>query len=236
MSTSIARREPGILDANTDAGWNLVARKAASIAKSSVIPSDYRGKPENVLIAMEMAQRTDIPVLAVMQQLHVINGRPAWSAQFLITSVNRSGRFSPLRFRFEGEPGSDEWGCRAVATDLGDGEELIGTLITIAMAKAEGWYQKSGSKWKTMPEQMLRYRAASFWARVYSPELSVGTHTADEAEDMPAPQYLRKQEIAAQLDRTDSDAPEVVEGEIIEDEAELVATATGEIPGLGLEG
>ena len=149
---------------------------------------------------MDMAERTDIPVLAVMQNLHVINGRPSWSAQFLIAAVNRSGRFSPLRFRFEGTEGKDDWGCRAVAVDRDDAEELVGALITIKMAKDEGWATKNGSKWITMPEQMLRYRAAAFWARVYSPELAVGLHTTDEAEDIGPSDAGRVKDIAEALD------------------------------------
>ena len=52
------------------------------------------------------------------------------------------------------------------------------------MAKKEGWFNKSGSKWQTMPEQMLRYRAAAFWQRVYCPEISMGFMTTEEAEDI----------------------------------------------------
>ncbi len=198
--TALTRTERGILNTATDEGWDLVARKAESLAGSSIIPREYQGNAANVLVAMEMAERTGVPVLAVMQNLHIINGRPSWSAQFLIAAVNRSGRFSPLRFRFEGEPGQDAWGCRAVAVDLGDGEELIGTLVTIGMAKAEGWATKSGSKWKTLPEQMLRYRAAAFWARTFSPELTVGMHTVEESEDMGPSITDQKAELAKRLD------------------------------------
>jgi hypothetical protein len=51
------------------------------------------------------------------------------------------------------------------------------------LAKAEGWSAKNGSKWKTMPEQMIMYRAAAFWGRVYAPEKMLGMHTGDELED-----------------------------------------------------
>ena len=225
--TALIRTEPGILSTDTEEGWDLVARKAAALAKSSIVPSDYRGKPENVLVAMELADRTQVAVLAVMQNLHLINGRPSWSAQFLIAAVNRSGRFSPLRFRFEGTEGEDSWGCRAVAVDLGDGEELIGTLVTIGMAEAEGWATKSGSKWKTMPEQMLRYRAAAFWSRTHCPELAVGLHTAEEAEDIGPSIADRKAALTEQLDG--GDPPEVIEAEELE-EAEPKATDDGELP------
>jgi hypothetical protein len=88
-----------------------------------------------------------------------------------------------LRFRFEGTPGKEDWGCRAVAKDKESGEDLVGALITIGLAKAEGWYSRNGSKWKTMPEQMLMYRAASFWSRIYCPEKTMGMLTSDEVVD-----------------------------------------------------
>jgi hypothetical protein len=51
------------------------------------------------------------------------------------------------------------------------------------MAEKEGWTSKQGSKWMTMPGQMLRYRAAAFWQRVYAPEISMGFYTKEEVED-----------------------------------------------------
>ena len=42
------------------------------------------------------------------------------------------------------------------------------------MAKAEGWLSKAGSKWQTMPLQMLQYRAYTFFARVNCPEKLLG--------------------------------------------------------------
>ena len=43
---------------------------------------------------------------------------------------------------------------------------------------------KNGSKWKTMPEQMLKYRAAAFFARTECPEVLMGFQTAEETEDV----------------------------------------------------
>jgi hypothetical protein len=119
-----------------------------------------------------------------MQNLDIIHGRPGWRATFIIATINASNRFTPLRFRWEGKAGTDTWGCRAVAKDRESGEECIGALITLATAKAEGWSAKNGSKWKTIPEQMLMYRAASFWGRVYAPEKMLGMSTGDELEDV----------------------------------------------------
>jgi hypothetical protein len=52
------------------------------------------------------------------------------------------------------------------------------------MAKAEGWLTKTGSKWITMPELMLKYRAAAFFGRLYAPEVLMGMQTSEEVIDI----------------------------------------------------
>lgn len=168
----------------SEAGCKLLWNMAKTYSASSIVPDTYRGKTENCFIALDMAMRLKINPLTVMQQLYIVHGRPAWSAQFLIGMFNNNPDFSPLRYQFEGEPGTDEWGCRAIAIELATGEALAGTLITIGLAKKEKWYEKDGSKWKTMPEQMLRYRAAAWFIRAYAPEQGMGMMTREEVIDM----------------------------------------------------
>jgi hypothetical protein len=160
-------------------------RMAVALSQSSLVPAQYQGPANlpNVLIAMELASRIGTSVLMTMQNLDVIHGRPSWRASFLIATVNASRRFTPLRFRWQGKEFSDDWGARCYAKDLTNGEECVGALITIGLAKSEQWYQRNGSKWKTLPEQMIMYRAASFWTRVFAPELSLGMSTAEEVID-----------------------------------------------------
>jgi len=158
-------------------------RIAKGLIQSTLVPKEYQDNLANVMVALELAARIGASPFAVMQNIDMIHGRPSWRATFLIATVNACGRFTPLRYRFEGKSGTDAWGCRAYATDKEANEECVGALITIALAKSEGWSKKSGSKWKTMPEQMLMYRSAAFWTRVYAPELSLGMHTRDELVD-----------------------------------------------------
>ncbi len=236
-STEVAVREapaPSVVGARNADEWALVGRKAEALASSSIIPKDFLNKPANVLIAMDMAERTGMPVLAVMQNLHVVNGMPAFGAKFLIAQVNTSSRFSPLRWAFQGSEGSDEWGARAYATEYDTGEVLTGTLVTIKMAKAEGWYQKSGSKWQTMPEQMLQYRSATFWSRTYAPNLALGISTTDELEDVLASKGSRVRALAEAMDAPEDAEPieaEVVEETAAEPDAPLVPDETAPTPG-----
>ena len=168
------------------AAFDAAQRMANALSSSTLVPAAYQGQQglANSLIALEMAGRMGLSPLIVMQNLHIIHGRPSWSSQFLIATVNASGRFSPLRFSFDQE--DNPTSCYAHATDKESGELLKGPAITMAMAQAEGWSTKSGSKWKTMPELMLRYRAAAFWVRLYCPEISLGLVTQEEAVDIEA--------------------------------------------------
>jgi hypothetical protein len=96
--------------------------------------------------------------------------------------VNGCGRFSPLRFEMSGE--GDSLACYARATDLASEQELKGPTITMAMAKKEGWSTKAGSKWATMSELMISYRAAAFWGRLYASDLLLGLQTQEEVIDI----------------------------------------------------
>jgi hypothetical protein len=148
-----------------------------------------------------------------MQNLYIVYGKPAWSSQFLISCVNASGKFSPLRYALTGT--GDDLGCVAWATDRAN-EKLESPRVTIGMAKAEGWFSKNGSKWKTMPELMLRYRAATLFARLYAPELTMGIQADDEIIDitpivteskLEKKSFLEKRELPALADLKAEEKP-----------------------------
>jgi hypothetical protein len=167
----------------SQSAFETAQRMAIALSKSTIMPSAYQGNVPNCMLALEMASRMNASVLMVAQNLDIIQGKPSLSAKFLIATVNASKRFTPIRYRWQGAEHSDDWGCRAVAKDLASGEDCVGPLVTVRIAKAEEWAQRKGSKWRTLPELMLMYRAAAFWARVYCPELSLGLHTTEEVID-----------------------------------------------------
>jgi hypothetical protein len=156
-------------------------RVAKMMTTSSLVPKEYQNNIPNIMIALEMANRIGASPLMVMQNLNIIQGRPSWSSQFIISALNSCRRFSPLRFKMDGE--GDEYGCTAWAKDQ-SGETLEGPKVTWKMANAEGWATKGGSKWKTMPELMFRYRAAAFFGRLYAPDVLMGMGSVDESEDI----------------------------------------------------
>lgn len=159
-------------------------RIAKALASSKLVPPQFQGQEglANCLVALEIAHRMRLSPLQVMQNLNIIHGRPSWSSQFIIGLINSCGRFTPLQFELSGEGNNMQ--CTCLATEKSSGKELRGPTITMEMAKREGWSTKTGSKWQTMGDVMLRYRAAAFWSRLYIPELLVGLQTEDEIIDI----------------------------------------------------
>lgn len=175
-------------------GFELLQREARAFMSSSMVPVTFRQwnieretgqlvenaeALSNCVIALNMALRMHADPLMVMQNLYIVHGVPAWSAKFLIGLFNTCGRFSTIRYAFNEKRDSCFAHCRELAT----GERIEGPSVSIAMAKAEGWSDRKGSKWRTMPEVMLVNRAAAFLIRTTAPELSLGLPIRDEAED-----------------------------------------------------
>lgn len=164
---------------NSNSSWELAQRIGKAFAASSLVPAQYQNNLANCIVALEMANRMGASPLMVMQNLYIVHGNPGWSAKFLIASFNQCGRFSSLRYQWN----ADRSACRAWAVEKATGERIDGPEVSIEMARLEGWSTKSGSKWKTMPELMLMYRAAAFLIRAYAPEISMGLRTDDEIID-----------------------------------------------------
>lgn len=153
-------------------------------ASSTLVPQAYQGKPMDCTIAVDMANRMGVSPMMVMQNLYVVRGKPSWSGQACKALIEGSGKFRSVKHVYTGEKGTDSWGCYLQAERIEDGELVKGVEVTMAMAKAEDWVNKSGSKWKTMPELMLAYRASAFFARVHIPNALMGVAVEGEVLDI----------------------------------------------------
>lgn len=207
--------------------FELAQRAANLLANSTLVPAAYRRFSEdrngvvsentnalsNCVVALNMAQRMRADPLMIMQNMHIVEGRPSWSSQFIIAAINETGRFSPLRFKIERDDFETEvefvtyeWRtqangknkkeavhgktrikdvrCTAWAIEKETGEKLESPTVSLALAIKEGWLTRNGSKWQTMPDLMMMYRAGAFFGRLYAPEILMGFPSADELEDV----------------------------------------------------
>ncbi len=249
-----------------------VVRAAELLANSNIVPETYRSvvikssgwgdsyketrteNPNavaNCLIALNMSNRMGADPLMIMQNLYLIEGRPAWSSTFIIAGINSCGRFGTLNFEFTDLGNRDiqyqeatgygrnkqynnktaninEFSCVAWAIDKATGNKIESSPITLELAIKEGWYFKKGSKWPTMPQQMAMYRAAAFFGRVYAPEVTMGIYTKDEVEDFteardvtPLQQQNNQPSAISQVSQMQTNEPDI---EYVDDEqAEILA-------------
>lgn len=166
-------------------------RVAKMLSSSNLVPKDFQGNIQNTMIALEISNRIGASPLMVMQNLYIIHGKPSWSSSFIIAAINSSNKFSPLRFEISGT--GDDYGCTAWAIEKGSDERLESPRVSIGMARKEGWLTKAGSKWVTMPDLMLRYRAASFFGRLYAPEILMGMYSVEEVQEIAKPAKVDKE-------------------------------------------
>lgn len=163
--------------------YDQLMNMANMLAKSTIVPIMYQNRPENTFVALDMASRMGISPMVVMQNLYVIQGKPSWSGQAMASMIRNSSQFKNVTLNYVGTEGKDDWGAYVTATRTSDGKELKGATVTIMTAKKEGWYQKGGSKWQTIPELMLAYRAYAWFGRVHAPEIMMGLQSTEEVYD-----------------------------------------------------
>lgn len=184
----VASLENGIYSSSDT--FQLAYQMAKGLSQSTLVPQQFQNNPANCLIALEQSNRLNISPMAVMQNLYIVQGKPSFSSSFIIGLINASQKYDmELQFDEEEKDGKP-YACTCWTEK--DGRKVTGIKITMDMAEKEGWSKKNGSKWLTIPQVMLRYRAASFFARMNCPELSIGLYSKEELDDFTPAQQKGK--------------------------------------------
>lgn len=186
MNTAVTIREPRrqemsfLLD---PVKFDHLQRVRAMLANSSLFPEHLRKGGEkqaiaNAVLVLDMANRLNEHILAVAQNIYFVSGKPGWNTSYMISKANQHGVFrDPINWDIAGK--GDDLSVTAFAILRNTGSRVQVTC-DMNMAKAEGWTKNP--KYKTMPEQMLRYRSAAFLIRLYCPEVMVGVPMQVENE------------------------------------------------------
>jgi hypothetical protein len=164
--------------------WELIQRRAKCYIGSTLILEHFRGNISNGVIALEMADILGVNPLLVMQNIYIVNGKAGWAATFMIGRANSSGIFKdPIDWETTGKGDSLSVTAYSVVKAT---NKKVQVTCDMKMAVAEGWTKNP--KYKSMPEQMLKYRSATFLIRLYCPQVMFGMQTSDELSDMTAAQ------------------------------------------------
>jgi hypothetical protein len=155
-------------------------RIAKLFASSKLVPAHFQGKPEEAMVALALAQQLKVNPLLAMQNIFVVKGTPGFKSSFVIALANERGPFAdPIQFEESGS--GQSLAVRAFAKIRSTGT-IVDFTVSMSMAKAEGW--TANPKYASMPQLMLRYRAAALLVRLYCPEVLMGYQTAEELEDV----------------------------------------------------
>jgi hypothetical protein len=159
---------------------------AEMIAKSDIIPDEYKGKPANILVAAEYGKPYGLSIIQSLQAVDVINGKPRFTSRFKLGVMRQHGY--DLVFEVSGTTQRDKSGdiiggdLSVTLTDKKSGNSVTKTIVEIAHMGLVGRDQ-----WKKQPETMLKWRVVTEFANFYAPELFLtGAYTPDDLLDIPA--------------------------------------------------
>ena len=188
---------------DTIEGTRALHQLANIFTNSSLVPKDFQRNQANCIIALDIAARLNLSPMMVFQQLYIVNGKPSWSSAFMISMFNeRAKAFDRLEYCYSGQKNTPDRTCWCRAKLKATGEYVDGPPpVTLRMAKMEGW----GKKWDSMPELMLKYRAAAFFIRTNCPEILFGLYSAEESQDIVAAESTKTN--ARVVARPDEPAP-----------------------------
>lgn len=161
--------------------FELEQRRATALSKSAFFPNALKNDVASAVIIYDLANRMNISVMEVAQSIFIIYNKPSFETKFLVARLNDSGK---IKGSLRTVISDDKRSAHCEATCSVTNEILKGMTYTLDIAKAEGLVDKQGSKWKTMPELMLRYRAQSNFINEFFPEIKFGCKTKEEIEDV----------------------------------------------------
>ena len=195
-------------------------RVAKAFSMSGMVPQHYQGKPEACLVALMYAEQLGEHPMLIFQEMAPINGRPSTSARFAIGRANRSGLLAgPITWKSKGTGEALEVTASATLFETG---ETVTATVTMKEAAADGWTRNP--KYKSIPEQMLRWRAATRLINLYLPEVLFGLGVREDAEvrqvrvtEAPAPAGDTIAALNQQITAAAEPAPETVQAELVSD-------------------
>lgn len=189
----------GIVPASLDEAWRL----AQVFAKSTLVPPDFQGKTENVLVAMQYGAEIGLAPMQALQSIAVINGRPSvWGDGFLAVIANSPKCRDREEYyevavpvdgkRWIGERrdglNPEDWKRDDTAAVCvfwrTDSEKPFVARFTVGQARKAGLLAKKGP-WQDYPDRMLKMRARSWAGRDAFPDVLRGLTTIEEAGDVP---------------------------------------------------
>lgn len=190
------------------------------LAGSNMVPQNYRGKSQDILVAVQWGYEVGLQPMQALQNIAVINGKPSIYGDAALALVKAHPLCRGVTERLEGEGDNMKAVCIVKrAYPDGEVEETVKTFSVANAKKAKLWGKQG--PWTQYPERMLAMRARGFAIRDAFPDAMKGIITQEEAQDMPAqePKNVTPTNALDDIKPIEAPEPEVVDvdtGEVIE--------------------
>ena len=180
----IAIGNRGITPSDMDGLW----RFATAVSKSGLAPRGIE-TPEAIFVALEMGLEVGLPMMAALQNIAVVNGRPTLWGDAQLAVVRGTGELEVIEEWFESDgkrlprnPSDFTDSTTAVCRVQRRGFAAAETGFSVADAKRANLWGKQGP-WSQYPQRMLRARARSFALRDQFGDALRGLRSTEEAVD-----------------------------------------------------
>jgi len=177
MSNIAVSQGNGFAPANIDEAMRL----AETLARSSMVPKNYQGKPEDILVATIWGKEIGLATMQALQNISVINGKPSVYGDAMMALVQASPVCEDVEEFFENEGSPNPI---AVCIAKRKGRKPVTVKFSVEDAKRAGLWGKQGP-WSAYPKRMMQMRARGFALRDAFPDVLKGMITAEEAQDYP---------------------------------------------------
>ena len=152
------------------------------LAKSAMVPKQYQGKPEDIMVAVQWGYEIGLAPMQALQNIAVINGKPSVYGDAAMALVQASPVCEGVDESIEGEGTTNPV---AVCIARRKGRNPVTVRFSVEDAKRAGLWGKQGP-WQSYPKRMLAMRARGFALRDAFPDVLKGLITAEEAQDFPS--------------------------------------------------
>ncbi|MCK8788122.1 hypothetical protein M0638_27585 [Roseomonas sp. NAR14] len=156
-------------------------RFSEMLANSDMVPKDYKGRPANVMVAIQWGAEVGLSPLQALSNIAIVNGRPSLWGDAALALVRGHPACSGVREGVEGEGEARHGWCEVIRR----GEQPQRRTFSVADAKNAGLWGKQGP-WSQYPDRMMQLRARGFAIRDVFPDALRGVITTEEAQDIPA--------------------------------------------------
>lgn len=186
MSTAITKFDPLASD-----GLAPALKLADALAKSDLVPTAYRGKPANVLLATIAGQELGLGVAQSLRAMHIIEGKPTLTADAMGALCLRHSDVCEYLTLAESTEERATYETHRRGTP-----SPVRLSWTFAQATAAGLAQKA--TWKAHRAAMLRARCLAAICRAVYPDLVLGVYDPDELEPNDQPTRVEARDVTAE--------------------------------------